>query len=812
MEQQESLDLFKEQQKFMKGTHLVTIFHNEQNLYSVVRIRLEETNEEYTEKEAVVTGYFPRIHENETYIFFGRLKEHPKFGLQFHVEHFRKEVPHSKQGIIQYLSSDIFKGIGKKTAEKIVETLGEGAISKIIANPSILKEVDKLPEEKAKEIYEKLQEHQGLEQIMIALSQYGFGPQLSMKIYQVYKDHTLDIIQNSPYKLVEDIEGIGFGRADELGKQLGLSGNHPDRIKAGCLYIIEQDSLQEGHVYLYAKDLIVTVQELLEENSPNDVIATDISQEMIHLTEEGKLIIEGEKVYLPSLYYSEKGLITNIKRVMDQTEYEDIFPESEFLLALGELEERLHVQYANSQKDAIQKALMSPMLLLTGGPGTGKTTVIKGIVELYGELHGCSLDPKDYNSENPFPIVLVAPTGRAAKRITESTGLPAVTIHRLLGWNGVEGFNHDEDNPISGKLLIVDEVSMVDIWLANQLFKSLPEHVQVILVGDEDQLPSVGPGQVLKDLLASEVLPTVRLTDIYRQSEGSSIIELAHDIKKGSLPPDLSAPKSDRSFIKCNQSQVLEVVKQVSENAKRKGFSVKDIQVLAPMYRGSAGIDSLNVMLQELFNPPVHGKRELLYGDVIFRRGDKVLQLVNQPENNVFNGDIGEIVSIFFAKENTEKQDMVVVSFEGNEVTYTKQDLNQITHAYCCSIHKSQGSEFPIVILPVVKSYYRMLRRNLIYTAITRSKNFLILCGEEDALRQGVQRGNDSKRQTTLCDKLKVEFGLQEKSEPQPIKNQQVIKKPALEEINYYDLLFETDPNIGMENVTPYDFMEESKL
>ncbi|MFT4412745.1 ATP-dependent RecD-like DNA helicase [Fredinandcohnia humi] len=807
MEQQETLDLFKEQQKYMKGTHLVTIFHNEQNLYSVVRIRLEETNEEYTEKEAVVTGYFPRIHENETYIFFGGLKEHPRFGLQFHVEHFQKEIPHTKQGIIQYLSSDIFKGIGKKTAEKIVETLGEGAISKIIANPSILKEVKKLPDDKAKEIYETLQQHQGLEQIMIGLSQYGFGPQLSMKIYQVYKEQTLEIIQNSPYKLVEDIDGIGFGRADDLGRLLGLSGNHPERIKAGCLYILEQDSLQEGHVFLHAKDLIIRVQQLLEENSREEIVATNISQEMIHLTEEGKLFVEEDRVYLPSLYFSEKGLITNIKRIMEQTEYENLFPESEFLLALGSLEERLKVQYAPSQKDAIQKALMSPMLLLTGGPGTGKTTVIKGIVELYGELHGCSLDPKDYNSENPFPIVLVAPTGRAAKRITESTGLPAVTIHRLLGWNGVEGFSHNEDNPISGKLLIVDEVSMVDIWLANQLFKSLPEHIQVILVGDEDQLPSVGPGQVLKDLLASEVLPTVRLTDIYRQSEGSSIIDLAHDIKKGQLPHDLAAPKGDRSFIKCSQNQVLDVVKKVSENAKKKGYSVKDIQVLAPMYRGNAGIDSLNVMLQELFNPPVNGKRELTFGDIIYRRGDKVLQLVNQPENNVFNGDIGEIVSIFYAKENTEKQDMVVVSFDGNEVTYTKQDLNQITHAYCCSIHKSQGSEFPIVILPVVKNYYRMLRRNLIYTAITRSKNFLILCGEEEAMRQGVQRGNDLQRQTTLCIKLQEQFG----QESVPTEQTKVEYMQTTEEKSYYDLLFQTDPNIGMENVTPYDFMVESE-
>lgn len=813
MGEQESLDLFNEKLDFMKGTHLVTIFHNEANLYSVVRIRLQETNlEHYGEKEAVVTGYFPRIHENETYTFYGVIKEHPKFGTQFHVEHFRKELPQSRQGIIQYLSGDLFKGIGKKTAEKIVEALGEGAISKILANPAVLDTIPKLAGDKARELYETLLEHQGLEQVMIGLSQYGFGPQLSMKIYQTYKDETLQIIKENPYQLVESVEGIGFVRADELGRVLGISETHPDRIKAGFLYILEHDSIQEGHVFLTAEQLLQKVKRLLEESRRCSLTESDIMRELESLSEEGKVIREEGRVYVPSLYFSEKGLVTNIKRILSQTEYEDQFPESEFLLALGNLEERLKVQYAASQREAIRTALMSPMLLLTGGPGTGKTTVIKGIVELYGELHGCSLEPKDYNKENPFPILLAAPTGRAAKRMTEATGLPAMTIHRLLGWNGSGGFEHDEENPITPKLLIVDEVSMVDIWLVHQLFKSLPEHIQIILVGDEDQLPSVGPGQVLKDLLASKCIPTVQLTDIYRQSEGSSIIDLAHMIKKGQLPPDISVPKADRSFIKCSVGQVSEVVRKVTANAKQKGYSVKDIQVLAPMYRGPAGIDRMNVMLQELFNPKNDQKRELAFGEVVYRVGDKVLQLVNQPESNVFNGDIGEVISIFYSKENVEKQDLVVVSFEGIEVTYTRQDLNQITHAFCCSIHKSQGSEFPIVILPVVKSYSRMLRRNLIYTAITRSKNFLILCGEEDALRQGIERMNDGLRQTSLQEKLQSEMG----GLPSPAVDQVHEPNPVLEE---HSLITESegeyelpdpDPNDGMENLSPYDFMDES--
>src|SRR3954447_6346899 len=815
MEKQNSLDLYAEKGKFMKGKHIVTIFHNEQNLYTVLRIRVEETNEQYEDREAVITGYFPKIHEQENYIFYGELKDHPKFGQQFHATHFRKDIPQTKQGVVDYLSSELFKGIGKKTAEKIVDTLGENAISKILNQPSLLDSVPKLPPDKAKDLYDTLMEHQGLEQALIALNQYGFGPQLSMKIYQVYKEMTIDIMQSNPYKLVGDVEGIGFVRADDLGHQLGITGNHPDRIKAGCLYILEIECAQTGHVFVHAEYLLLQVQKLLEENKRDSIEFSDITKELLQLEEEGKIIVEDKRIFLPYLYYSEKGLVTSIKKLLEQTEYAEQFPESEFLLALGSLEERLGVQYAPTQKKGIQTALMSPLLILTGGPGTGKTTVIKGIVELFAELHGCSLDPKDYKKEEPFPFLLTAPTGRAAKRMTESTGLPAVTIHRLLGWNGSAGFDHDEENPLEGKILIVDETSMVDIWLANRLFKALPEHIQVILVGDEDQLPSVGPGQVLKDLLQSNVIPTVRLTDIYRQAEGSSIIELAHEIKKGKLSPTISVQQKDRSFIRCSTGQMTNVIEKVVLNAKKKGYSPHDIQVLAPMYKGPAGIDRLNEVLQEVLNGNPDGSRkELIFGDKKYRVGDKVLQLVNQPENHVYNGDMGEVVAVFYAKENTEKQDMVVVSFDGIEVTYTRQDLNQITLAYCCSIHKSQGSEFPIVILPIVKSYYRMLRRNLIYTAITRSKQFLIICGEEEALRIGVERADEQTRQTSLCDKLKNISENHEMNSDEEIKKDKEMDNDRLGEnennsnLTYDEMMTSVDPMIGMDGITPYQFME----
>lgn len=792
------MNLFEDEEKFIKGRHLVTIFHNEQNLYSVIRIKVDETNEDSADKEAIITGYFPKMHEQETYIFYGAFQEHPKFGLQYNAKHFKKEIPHTKQGIVGYLSSELFNGIGKKTAERIVDELGENAITKILEQPSLLDKVPKLPPEKAKLLYDKLMEHQGLEQVMIGLNQYGFGPQISMKIYQVYKEQTLEIIRQNPYRLVEDIEGVGFGRADELGKALGITGNHPDRIKAGIKYTVEIECLQNGNVYVDAEELLPKVKKLLEYHQACEIEFTEISTELIKMEEESKLVIDQKRIYLPSLYFSEKGIVTNIQRILAQEEYKDQFPESEFLLALGKLEERINVQYAPSQKEAIQTALMSPMMILTGGPGTGKTTVIKGIVELYSELHGCSLNPKDYSKDNPFPILLAAPTGRAAKRMSESTGLPAMTIHRLLGMTGQEGMDVDDDRKVDGKFLIIDEMSMVDTWLAHQLLKALPDHIQVIFVGDEDQLPSVGPGVVLKDLLRSEVIPTVRLTDIYRQADGSSIIELAHEIKNGRMPQNLSKQYNDRSFIRCTTQQIPEVVEKVVLSAKRKGYLAKDIQILAPMYRGPAGIDRLNEMLQEILNPNENkNRKELTFGDVKYRIGDKVLQLVNQPEQHVFNGDIGEIISIFYAKENTEKQDMIIISFDGTEVTYTRQDFNQFTHAFCCSIHKSQGSEFPIVILPVVKSYYRMLRRNLLYTAITRSKQFLILCGEEEAFRLGVEREDDGQRKTTLYEKLRLlhDYSTQDPSQ----KSDQFILTE--------DTLLTIDPMIGMENVTPYDFM-----
>ena len=386
-----------------------------------------------------------------------------------------------------------------------------------------------------------------------------------------------------------------------------------------------------------------------------------------------------------------------------------------------------------------------------------------------------------------------------------------MTIHRLLGFTGQEK-EEETEREVTGKLIIVDEMSMVDTWLAHQLLKALHEDVQVVFVGDQDQLPPVGPGQVLKDLLASKQLPTVELTDVYRQAEGSTIIELAHQIKKGTIPKELTAKTSDRSFIKASADQVANVVTQVVKSAVAKGQEIRNIQVLAPMYKGPAGIDNLNKMIQELINPNDTGTRkELVFGDVTYRIKDKVLQLVNQPESNVFNGDMGEVISIIKAKETVEKQDLLIVSFDGIEVTYQRSDLNQLTLAYCCSIHKSQGSEFQTVIMPVVRGYSKMLRRNLLYTGITRAKNFLILCGEPDVLADGLQRTDDLQRFTSLRARLNPMEIVEELVEVEEVslENEGMQEPVSIEQKLTVETAPYIHPMIGMNDVSPYDFLDD---
>ncbi|MDA9472697.1 SF1B family DNA helicase RecD2 [Enterococcus sp. 5H] len=743
--------LFGEEKEYVVGQVQAIFFQNPTNFYKVLLVKITDTNTDYLEKEIVTTGSFGQIQEEESYRFFGHFVDHPRYGRQFQVDNYQQERPTSANGVVNYLSSEKFPGIGKRTAEKIVEILGEDAIDRIISEPDCLQEVPQLNEKKRQTIIETIRLNHGMEQVIVGLNRYGFGSQLSFTIYQTYKEETLDIIHENPYQLVEDIEGIGFKRADNIAEQLGIGADSDKRVRAAITHEIFQHSIRSGNTYVEAELLLKETIQTLENSRPVEISMDQVAEQIIHLVEENKMQQEGTKLFENSLYFSEWGIGNSIQRLLSRKK-EIKYDKKEIEKNIRGIEKRLGILYGDSQQAAIEEAIKSPLFILTGGPGTGKTTVINGIVSLFAELNGLSLDIKDY-TQDMFPILLAAPTGRAAKRMNETTGLPASTIHRLLGLTGREKNPSMTAKELEGGLLIVDEMSMVDTWLANTLFKAIPTNMQVIFVGDKDQLPSVGPGQVLHDLLQINEIPKKELTEIYRQGDGSSIIPLAHEIKQGQLPQDFTVNQKDRSFFPSDVYNIETYVRQIVTKAKAKGFSPQDIQLLAPMYRGAAGIDALNKMMQEIFNPNDGTRKEVTWNESVYRIGDKVLHLVNTPELNVFNGDMGEIVGIILAKESDDKVDELVIQFDNNEVSYKRNEWNKITLSYCCSIHKAQGSEFKMVILPMVHQYHRMLQRNLLYTAVTRSKDILILLGEVQAFETCVTHESAS-RLTMLKERI----------------------------------------------------------
>jgi len=816
------------EEKYFVGKVIAIFFQNPTNFYKVVLIKLLDTNTDYRQDEVVVTGSFGNLQEEEIYRFFGDLVIHPKYGEQVRVSSYQKEQPTSASGVAHFLASNKFPGIGKKTAEKIVDLLGEEAIDKILADPSLLEQIDGLSEKKSNMLLETLRLNYGMDKVIVGLGKYGFGSQLSFAIYQTYKNETLEIIAENPYQLVEDIDGVGFKKADNIAEQLGIGASSDKRIRAAIFHQVFQQSVETGNTYINANDLLPQVIDLLENSRPVQMNVDQVADGVIQLVEEGKIQQEGTNLYENSLYFAEWGISSSIKRLLKRKK-EITYPEKKLNQELKKLEKQLAITYGDSQAVAIKAALRSPLFILTGGPGTGKTTVINGIVQLFAKLNDVELDPSQYTEET-FPILLAAPTGRAAKRMNETTGLPSSTIHRLLGISHMD--NHPDfdetDRELEGGLLIVDEMSMVDTWLANVLFKAVPTNMQVILVGDKDQLPSVGPGQVLHDLLEIEKIPQQELIDIYRQGDGSSIIPLAHAIKNGELPSDFTQNQKDRSFFSCNVSQVEDLISQIVLKAKLKGFSPQDIQVLAPMYKGSAGINALNKMMQEIFNPnEKKQKKEVVFNEVVYRIGDKVLQLVNSPEDNVFNGDMGVVVGIVYAKDSEDKVDELVIAFDANEVTYQRKEWSKITLSYCCSIHKAQGSEFKMVILPMVNQFRRMLQRNLLYTAVTRSKEMLILLGEPTAYKRCVDqvstlrltglKGKILADKTTAAEMAAEVQDIKKEKESSPFSAQikpevkkRVEKSQAgsTEKVLTSQLiaLNKIDPMVGMGRLTPYDF------
>lgn len=792
--QQGELTLFDENEKQGHLTGMVQsiFFEAPASFYKVAVVSIEQTDLELG-AEVTITGNFPELVEGNSYYFKGKIVTHPKYGQQFQVLSYKPAVLASKKGVVAYLASDHFVGIGEKTAQKIVAQLGEDAIELLLKDPAKIEELGLTAKQK-ESLLTGLKEDNGTEQALIGLSSLGFSDNMAAKIFEKYHEKTLDILHQDPYRLAYEIEGIGFGRADQIALELGFGATDPVRLKGALFESILQLSLQEGNTYTSGEELLRKTLDLLENSRPEKIEPELIADQLLQLGEAGQVIAEEGRIYLKRYYYAEYESAQNLQRLMEQPKLE-LVNETDLKKALAQIETKQGITYGSSQKEAILQAVASPVFLLTGGPGTGKTTIINGIVQLFAKIHEL-----DLSESRHVPILLAAPTGRAAKKMSESTGLPASTIHRLLGLNGREEQLSEETKELDGELLIVDETSMVDTALLNLLLQSIPDQMQVIFVGDKNQLPSVGPGQVFSDMLASEALPKKELEKIYRQGDGSTIISLAHAVKNGVVSKDLLQKTGDRSFIPCQAHQVKDVVQKVVLAALKKQNKKDDIQLLAPMYRGEAGIDQLNLLLQELLNPKKANTKELTSGSNVFRINDRVLHLVNDPENNIFNGDIGKVVGIETGK-NGQANDKLIVAFDEQEVEFERKALHNLTLAYCMSIHKSQGSEFPIVILPLVRQYSRMFARNLLYTALTRAKDKLILLGEPKAFADCIQTVALNRR-TTLKERLQELFNISAEAESKEVT---VPKTPKF--ILTPELIEQIDPMIGMGASSPYDFL-----
>lgn len=723
---------------YFSGTIERIIFENPSSFFRILLLNIDDTDADFDDFEIIVTGTMADIIEGEDYTFWGNLVQHPKYGEQLKLIRYERAKPTSK-GLVKYFSSDHFKGIGVKTAQKIVDLYGDNTIDKVLAEPEKLHDIVGLSAKNREAFIMKLRQNYGTERVLAKLSEYGISNKLAFQIQDFYKEETLEIVEHYPYQLVEDIQGIGFKIADQLAQSLGIESTAPERFRAGLLHTLLTQSMEKGDTYLEAKELLEHTIELLESSRQIELDPNSVADELAHLIEEDKVQNVDTKIFENSLFFAEEGICNNLLRILEKENQNKYEPEK-IEAALTHIEEEFAISYDAIQKQAICHAIQHKIFILTGGPGTGKTTVINGIIAVYALLHGL-----DLHKSQDLPILLAAPTGRAARRMNELTGLPSATIHRHLGMTGDDDTSH-LDNYLDADFIIVDEFSMVDTWLANQLLSNISSNSKLLIVGDADQLPSVSPGQVLADLLKIPLLPQTKLEKIYRQGEDSTIVTLASQIQKGVLPPDFTEKKADRSYFEARSEHIPQMIERIVEAAIRSGIPAQDVQVLAPMYRGQAGIDHINQLMQDLINPAE--KEQLVFEatDGQYRQGDRVIHLVNDAESNVFNGDLGYITDLLPAKYTNSKQDELTINFDGNEIVYQRSEWYKIRLAYAMSIHKSQGSEFPVVILPITSSSHRMLQRNLIYTAITRAKSKLILLGEKSAFAFAVQNTGTTRK------------------------------------------------------------------
>ena len=704
-------------------------YQNQENGYSVMKVKVKGYSDLVT-----LVGNLLDVPVGAVLLCNGNWKMDKRYGQQFACETWEEVMPATAYGIEKYLGSGLVKGIGPKYAHLIVERFGTETIEVIEDDIERLYEVPGIGKKRVEKIRDSWEKQKDIKNVMIFLQQYGVSTAYAAKIYRQYGKDSIDNVKENPYRLADDIWGIGFKTADSIASKMGYEKNDLRRCKSGINYTLNELS-NEGHVYAVEEQLIEAAKKLLEADEE------PITQAITEMIASENLIRENEAIYLPPFYYSERGTAKKLLALM-HGQGTDLNGQGAGLFNMKTdikaMEKASGITYDEVQIAAIEQAVRSKVMVLTGGPGTGKTTTTQGIISAYKTAG--------------MKILLAAPTGRASKRMSEATGMEAKTIHRLLEFNPQDGYKRNEENPLEGDALIVDECSMIDIILMYNLMKAIPEHMRLVLVGDIDQLPSVGAGNVLRDIIDSGKIPVVRLTRIFRQAQSSRIVMSAHAINQGYYPDTSNGKQTDFFFIKNEDpeqvaTEIVNLVKYRLPKAYNQPLS--NIQVLTPMQRSVVGAAHLNMMLQQALNPSTLG---ISRGGTTYKQGDRVMQIRNNYDKNVFNGDIGTV-----EKVNMEDRTISVI-FEDHLVEYEATELDELTLAYATTIHKSQGSEYPVVVIPVLMTHFVMLQRNLIYTGITRAKKICVLIGQPKALAYAIRNLTVSNRNTKLKERLRGEI------------------------------------------------------
>lgn len=694
-------------------------FQNAENGYSVMKVKVKGYDDLVT-----LVGNLLEVPAGAVLLCEGEWRVDKRYGQQFQCETWEEVMPATAYGIEKYLGSGLVKGIGPKFAKLIVGHFGTDTIEVIETDIERLYEVPGISKKRVEKIRESWEKQKDIKNVMLFLQGFGVSTAYAAKIYRQYGKESIDNVKENPYRLADDIWGIGFKTADGIARKMGYEMNDERRLRSGLIYTLNQLA-DEGHCYAEEEQLIATAKQLLE--ADEECIRTA----MTHAIETEDLMLDGTAIYLPPFYYAECGTANRLNTLVHTKEAGSIFTAR---FDLAKLQRETGIEYDEVQVEAIRQAIASKVMVLTGGPGTGKTTTTKAII---AALQSAGMR-----------ILLAAPTGRAAKRMSEATGMEAKTIHRLLEYNPQDGYKRNDENPLEGDALIVDECSMIDIILMNNLTKALPTTMRLVLVGDIDQLPSVGAGNVLRDIIDSGVIPVVRLTRIFRQAQSSRIVMSAHAINRGCFPDISNGQHTDFFFMKQEEPEkVAETIVSFVRDRLPKAYRQPNanIQVLTPMQRGVVGAANLNVALQQALN---HNTAALVRGGYTFKEGDRVMQLRNNYDKDVYNGDLGYVRSVDM-EERT-----LTVDFDGQMVEYEASELDELTLAYATTIHKSQGSEYPIVVMPVLMTHYVMLQRNLIYTGITRAKKICVLVGQTKALAYAIHNMKVLKRNTRLKERL----------------------------------------------------------